>query len=318
MRKIIRHKAFTIIELLFVIVVLGIVGTVALGAIKEYFRSGIIMTEVDKRVAEADTALDQISPYFENAIAESITRLDIGTGNTCYGPPVNADANNRAIAFVSVDTDSRRGEWDAAVGRYVPGWSEDVNISGLTMRSIGANYNFANMIIGNYYGSVIENSVIYNRDRADLDASGCSSYKWNIAGSGDSYLDITNHNANSISFLWPANVIPVSGTSESRYLISTAYAFEVDSAGNFIMYNNFRPWLNQKFNAGTSHAIMNNAASFSVMYDRSATAALDGMGSKQGMFYILKLCMNGLTDDNLSKTDAETQICRQRSVHVRY
>lgn len=330
-----KRKAFSLIELLFVIVILGIVGSVALAAIKEYFEASIVMTEVDKRVAEADRVLEQITPYFENGIAESITRLDLGTGNTCYGPPDGEDINNRAIAFVSVDTDSRHGSWDAAIGRFVPGWSEDVNVSGNTIRSIGGNYNYANTIIGSLSpGNTIVGSAIYNRDQINLDSTKCQSYMWdttnawNVNGYGDAYLDITaNPTANTLSVAWPTNITQPVGSSSGRYLLSTAYAFEVDNSdlngdgisdGVFRMYNNFRPWLGEKFPVGNSNIITTKATNFSVFYDRSATAALDGMGSKTGMFYILKLCMRSPNDTTLDDKNETTQICRQRSVHVRY
>ena len=321
-----KRNAFSLIELLFVIVILGIVGTVALAAIKEYFEASIVMTEVDKRVAEADRVLEQITPYFENGIAESITRLELGTGNTCYGPPAGEDINNRAIAFVSVDVDSRRGSWDAVIGRFVPGWSEDVNVSGNTIRSIGGNYNYANTIIGSLYpGNTIVDSAIYNRDQINLDSTKCQSYMWdttnawNVNGYGDAYLDITaNPTPNTLSVTWPTNIVQPIGSSSGRYLLSTAYAFEVNASGDFLMYNNFRPWLGEKFPVGSSNIITTKATNFSVFYDRSATAALDGMGSKTGMFYILKLCMRSPNDTNLDDKNETTQICRQRSVHVRY
>lgn len=319
MRSISKRYAFTMIELLFVIVILGIVGSVALSAIKEYFESSILTLEVDKRVAQADAALEQIAPYFENGVADSITRLGLAGAVTCFGPPDGNDANDRAIAFVSVDVDSRRGAWDTTLSTYLPGWSEDVDIAGNVLTSIGANYNYANAIIGEYYpGNTIEDSVVYNANRVDLDPTECSSFRWDGTGSGDAYMDVTAHTQNTLTFTWPTNVVPVNGASSGRHLLTTAYAFEVNSAGEFRMYNDFRPWLGEVKTNGKSFVIVNNAASFTIAYDRSNTAALDGMNSQKGMFYTMKLCMNGLSDNDLNVSTSASTICRQRSVHVRY
>lgn len=316
------NKAFTLIELLFVIVILGIIGGVALATIKEYFDISVVSVEVNKRVAEADRALEQIAPYFENGIAESIVRLNRGSGTTCYGPPDPNDTNERTIGVIAVDVDGRQGDWNATMNRYIPGWSEDVNISGTTVRSIGANYSYANNLIGIIYpGNTILTSALYNQNKVDLDPTGCSSYRWNNgAGSGDAYLDIVaNPTPSTLTITWPANVTQVNGSSSARYLLTTAYAFEVTSGGVFQMYSNFRPWNGETFAAnGTINTIAEGVSSFSVDYDRSSTAALDGMGSKTGMFYTLKVCMRGLNDNNLSDTTQSNQICRQRSVHVRY
>jgi prepilin-type N-terminal cleavage/methylation domain-containing protein len=76
MKQGLKRRAFTMIELLFVIVVMGIVGTFAIEMVRQYYE-GIYRTKtITDRAAEADHILEQVSKYFENAISASIVNLD--------------------------------------------------------------------------------------------------------------------------------------------------------------------------------------------------------------------------------------------------
>jgi hypothetical protein len=105
-----------------------------------------------------------------------------------------------------------------------------------------------------------------------------------------------------------------------KYLLRSGYAFRVQNNGDFMMYSNFRPWANQRYNTGVNrkeNILGQNVAHFYADYD--ATDFQDNSNlSDRGLVWRLKVCMRGL-DANLSDTDVEGQtICRERRVHVRY
>lgn len=306
-----KRSAFTMIELLFVIVVLGIVGGITLETIRQYYE-GIYRTgEYSKRSDQADHILDQLTKYFENAISSSIVNLDQqGAAVGCYGPPVAGDANDYTIAFVGVDGDSMRG----LSGR--PGWSEETLLrSNNVLMALDVNYTNANTII-NSLGSTLGNSAVYDMDSVDVNA--CSRFSWDGLGGNAAF-----HRMNNVVNPTSATTIELNADNNAtngkrKYLLRTGYAFKVQDDGNFTMYSNFRPWagINYK-NATNINLLGQNVAHFYVDYNASDFQNNPGV-SDRGLVWRLKVCMRGL-DANLSNSDIEAQgICRERRVHVRY
>ncbi|HEX5711050.1 MAG TPA: prepilin-type N-terminal cleavage/methylation domain-containing protein [Sulfuricurvum sp.] len=300
------RRGFTFIELLFVIVILGIVGGIALEAIRQYYEGIYRTQEYSKRVAEADHILDQLTKYFEQGISSSIVNLDINpTTVACYGPPVENPADF-TIAFIGVDSDSLRG----VGGR--PGWSEETQLlAGNELNISDANLSMANdIIIG--LGSTLVNSAIYDAD--SLDSNAC--VRFNFAGEGkEGFHRISAATSPTRLSL---NTDNNASHGHRKYLLRTGYAFRVQDDGNFTMYTNFRPWLDEHFsNAAKINVLGQNVAHFYADYNASDFAGNAGV-SDRGLVWRLKVCMRGL-DSNLSTSEAESQaICRERRVHVRY
>lgn len=308
------RKAFTMIELLFVIVILGIVGGFALEAIRQYYEGIYRTQEYTKRVAEADHILEQLSKYFENAISSSIVNLDINPSTVaCYGPPITS-TSDFTVAFIGVDVDSMRG-----ISGNRPGWSEEVHLGSGTndLNASDANYTMANTII-TVFGSTLRDSAIYDAD--SIDSNAC--VRFNFAGEGKvgfHKLDGANPNpmANGLLRLNSDNNAT---HGHRKYLLRTGYAFRVDDNGSFWMYSNFRPWVTpyERFTNGTKINLLGqNVAHFYADYN--ATDFMNNPGvDDRGLVWRLKVCMRGL-DANLSNSDTESQgICRERRVHVRY
>ncbi|HQS66529.1 MAG TPA: type II secretion system protein [Sulfuricurvum sp.] len=301
-----KRSAFTMIELLFVIVVLGIVGGITLETIRQYYE-GIYRTgEYSKRSDQADHILDQLTKYFENAISSSIVNLDQqGAAVGCYGPPVAGDANDYTIAFVGVDGDSMRGLSSR------PGWSEETLLrSNNVLMALDVNYTNANTII-NSLGSTLGNSAVYDMDSVDVNA--CARFRWS-GNATAGYHTITNSTDTTLSLNTDNNAT----NGKRKYLLRTGYAFRVQDDGNFTMYSNFRPWAGTNYtNATNINLLGQNVAHFYVDYNASDFQNNPGV-SDRGLVWRLKVCMRGL-DANLSNSNTEAQgICRERRVHVRY
>lgn len=304
------RRGFTFIELLFVIVIMGIVGGIALEAIRQYYEGIYRSQEYSKRVAEADHILDQVSKYFENAIDKSIVNLDKDKADgaldgTCVGRPV-VDNGDFTVAFVGVDQDTLR----TTTGK--PGWSEKVGPNpfvGNTLVSTDADFTEADAIItGLYLTSDLQHSAIYNYNGAEY---GCVPFNWNADNNLSSYYTITGVAGNTLTL---ANHASVSPNNDHKYLLRTGYAFRVLNDGTFMMYTNFRPWLNELYtNTTNKNMLGENVEHF---YVDSTTDT--GERGEYGLIWRLKVCMRGL-ESNLSTSDVESQaICRERRVHVRY
>lgn len=310
MKPINKRKAFTLIELLFVIVIMGIVGGLALEVLRQYY-DGIYRTgEYSKRVAQADNILEQVSKYFENGISASIIRLDQNNapfGTVCNGVPVAGDENNDyTIAFVAVDNDGLRGFWNAGLGRWLSGWTSDVLSVGNTLISADANYTSLNP------GNSLLNAAIFRSDGLGEGADECHRFGWeNVGNTNDVYRTITN--VNSDTNLTLNGMLSISGQASRAYVMRTAYAFRAKN-GVFNMYTGFEPWNNEQYSGATARLLADKVTHFTILYDNSNTV----MNSNVGNIYTLKICLQGL-DENLSDSNlSANQICRERMVHVRY
>lgn len=315
-----QHKrtAFTMIELLFVIVIMGIVGGLALEAIRQYYEGVYRTQEHAKRIAQADHILEQLSKYFETAISSSIVNLDVNeTGTGCFGPPVSGDTSDYTVAFIGVDTDSLRGS-------NRPGWSEEVRL--MTNNELNAsdgNYTIADTTITALYpASSLRGSAIYDAD--SIDVASCARFGLNGGVVGGAGYHRLNNAVNPIS----STVIRLNADNNAtdgrrKYLLRTGYAFRVDNNGTFRMYSNFRPWAGERYaNANVGANVKANILGENVAHfyaDYNATDFMNNPGvSDRGLVWRLKVCMRGL-DANLSTSDTESQaICRERRVHVRY
>ena len=313
MIKVKQRNAFTMIEVLFVIVILGIVGGIALETIRQYYENIYRTQEYTQRVSEADHILDQLSKYFENGISSSIVNLDINPSTSvCYGPPEESAADF-TIAFIGVDSDSLRG-----FGAR-PGWSEEAQL--LTANDLNisdANLSMANSVIGALGGTgwSLRDSAIYDTD--SLDSNAC--VRFNFAGEGkEGFHKLDGVNPNPMaSGLLRLNNDNNASHGHRKYLLRTGYAFRVDDNGRFWLYSNFRPWKDEHFsNAGEINLVGENVAHFYADYNATDFMANQNLNDR-GLVWRLKVCMRGL-NANLSDSDAESQtICRERRVHVRY
>lgn len=301
-----KRSAFTMIELLFVIVILGIVGGITLETIRQYYE-GIYRTgEYSKRASDADHILDQLTKYFETGISSSIVNLDKqGFATGCYGPPVSGDANDYTIAFVGVDGDSLRGTGNR------PGWSEETHLGpNNVITALDVNYTDAGGIIFSL-GSTLLGSAIYNADSSDINA--CRRFNWDSGGI-KGYHRISASTATTLTLNTENNAT----NGKRKYLLRTGYAFRVQDDGNFTMYSNFRPWAGINYTLATNQNLLGqNVAHFYADYNATDFMMNQNLNDR-GLVWRLKVCMRGL-DANLSNSDTESQgICRERRVHVRY
>lgn len=316
------RRAFTMIELLFVIVILGIVGGIALETIRQYYE-GIYRTQTyTQRISEADHILDQLTKYFENAIDLSIVNMDMDAADgalagTCVGdaaPEAENVAHDYTTVFVGVDTDSLR-----TTGR--PGWSETVRPNpflGTSLISNDANFTASNAVITALYpASNLQNSAIYNGDASYTDT--CTHF---YANNGNAYYTIpvggVNYGTNTLTltdnFVSHGFAYTSGPSADKKYLLRNGYAFRVLNTGEFVMFSNFRPWKGEVYsNANAKRSTLGrDVASFYADFNNT------NYFNTRGTLWRLKVCMRGL-ESNLSDSDtAGQEICRERKVHVRY
>lgn len=300
-----RRHAFTMIELLIVIVILGIVGGIALESIRNFYEGIFRMGEYQKRVSEADHILEKMSKYFEYAVGSSIVNLDRNVTVGCYGPP-NGDVDDSfSIAFVGADRDTFFG----LNGR--PGWSEETYLIDNNISAFDANYTAANTIITGVQNSTLLNSAIYNDYTKDVNA--CNRFNWDGGlGYTAGYHKI---NANTSTML-ELNASNIAYDGKRKYLLRSGYAFRVND-GNLTMYYNFRPWMNENYKDGNQSLLAQNVAHIYIDYDASDFVENDNLNDR-GLVWRLKVCMFGVGNDLSLSEEQSNNICRERRVRVRF
>lgn len=314
MKPVINRHAFTMIELLFVIIILGIVGTLAIESLRQYYDGIYRAGEYSKRVAQADHILEQAAHYFENAIADSIIRLDKNNatfGSECDGVPDSDDTDDYTIAFVSIDEEGLQGYWDGT--RWRPGWTGQVRNIGTLLNAPDSNFTALNQM-----GALASTSnpvAIFRSDGLSDGVDTCHRFGWApSANTNDVYRTVQTGTTITDNNLTINGILSFDGQSRRAYMLRTGYAFRAKD-GNFSMYSGFQPWNNEHYNSGQSSLLSDaNVTHFTILYNNTNTSSNSNIGN----IYTLKVCIAGM-DENLSTTNSsENQICRERMVHVRY
>ncbi len=159
-----KRKAFSMVELIFVIIVLGIVSSIGAEIIAKIYRGYILQRAIHRAESKTELAALQIANRLQSAIPMTVYRIK----NDDTLEPIERDLNvsgnlYKGIRWVAADIDSR----DA---NSTPGWSGmvDLNLTGKDkVISPGSNISFADRVIQNLSTNpdgtkkTIENAVIY-------------------------------------------------------------------------------------------------------------------------------------------------------------
>ena len=150
--------AFSMLELVFVIVILGIVASIGSELIVKVYESYIVQRAEHRATLKTELAATQIANRLASAIPGTAYRITIDDDyepvNTTF--PAGEGDNYKGLQWVGSDTDSFRAT-------DKPGWSGFCDIDNSNATSIstpGSNLDFAEDIIGNL-GGTINNAALY-------------------------------------------------------------------------------------------------------------------------------------------------------------
>lgn len=310
------RRGVTLIELIFVIVILGLVGMIAIGTISHFYKGSYYQNQYAQSTADLDRTLAVIEKNLKNAIRDSIVLLDGTDGVACQQIASQAQANNYTLGFISIDEDSRRGYWDTATARYQPGWTGEATVTGsgvMTLLAPEANFNYADTIIQAVSGGTkaLTNGAIYRYSYDDaLDS--CTNFRW---------IGTTGNAMEPISAKVSATTLQILGTfgkSSSVYQLAwTGKAFQLSSDGNLSLYTNFQPWsaTNNLYTSGTKNLVATNVSHFSVRREGNSQM-LVGNSAFHGEFYRVNVCMKEVNDINSSSNTLSKQVCKEKSIYV--
>jgi len=262
-----KHHAFTLIELIFVIVIMGIIGKFGTEFLAKAYES-FIFSKINNNLQEkTSSSIEFISKRLEHRIKQSLMAYNPTTAT--YNPLNDlglTDDNATVLEWIGTDIDGFRGT-------TTPLWSGilDLNESNTTqLISLGTSTGATNAQIRSLSNNTadINDSAIYF-----LTAALASTNPWGFTGA----IVDQNKTLHPIRSGMNANELVPRGTNflagqeafEFYKLTWTAYAVELGDyndtthIGNLYLYYNYRPWDGETYAAnGTKVLLAENINTF--------------------------------------------------------
>lgn len=261
-----RRFGFTMLELVFVIVVMGIIGKFGVEFLAQAYKSFIYSNINNNLQAESEMAVESIASRLQYRIKDSIIARQPGVKFEALSSST-LDTNATVLEWIGTDIEGFRGN-------KLPNWSgiiDIVNSSATLLDSPETNTTAINDLIGilsHGSGTGINNSAIYFvGSNSDI-----TKYGWN----GVAFTDQSNvmHPVKSgaaINELIPRNA--TDGTTNSfagidvfeyYQLAWSAYAVVHSADGNLTLYYDYQPWEGESYtNPNASSALlMQNVSTF--------------------------------------------------------
>jgi len=225
------HKlkhAFTMLELIFVIIVLGIVSSIGAGIIANVYESYITQRSVHNASIKTELAINQLANRLTYRIDGSmiarkpqpgaVDYISVGANPTIYPArfvPTTKLNSHSALEWINYDNDS--------FSAYkTPKWSGFVDLNRTAanptkttaIRTTGSRLN----TLTNYYNGVQKRAIVF---------MGTTSYYDDGAGDVRDYSPLCMYNANGCIF-------PVSITNNTKFTLGTAAGDGDRTAGNMV------------------------------------------------------------------------------------
>jgi Tfp pilus assembly protein PilE len=235
------------LELIFVIIILGIVASIGSEIIAKVYEQYIIQRAQHRASIKTELASAQIASRLSYAISGTVRRrVDTNTGEDINSP---AGAGNfNVLQWVGEDGDSFKTITSNTNRR--PGWSGFADIDawstgGTTIATPGSKLSLATTIVGNLSnnGTVIKTlgdaSLYFPADTGVVEHP--------IASVTNTTITLSTA---------PTSVV------EQYKLAWTSYALVTNSAGDLTLYYNFSPSIDSDYTNGQSQLLLRNVSTF--------------------------------------------------------
>lgn len=259
------HKAFTLLELVFVIVVMGILGKFGVEFLSEAYKNFIYSNINNTLQSNSATAVEFISTRLQHRIKDSIIARK---ADGSFKPLISADYNNTAtiLEWIGSDIDGYRGT-------TLPYWSsiidiDNANANATTLISPETNTTAVDNLIkelSNGNSDINDSALFFIGSNIDINGFG-----WD--GTAITTQDMVMHPIHSVVGIVD-RFVPVRGDNgvansftgvdvyEYYKLAWSAYAV-VHEADNLTLYYDYQPWQGEKYTDGKSATIMQNVSTF--------------------------------------------------------
>ena len=237
-----RNKnAFSLLEVIFVIVILGIVASIGAEIIANVYESHIVNRAQYRASIKSEQTLNQISNRLRYAIPGTVGARNNNGSTFIPITEINSTATRHVLQWVGYDGDS----FEAAVK---PGWSGFIDLDDSNTSSIdspGSDLGIAGTIITNLGGSLLSSRLYFPP------GYGPAATNWSIAVDGGSGENINVSGLTSGDFI-----------AERYKLAWSSYAI-VFEGSNLWLYYNFSPTVGALLTGVPRSLLLSNVTSFS-------------------------------------------------------
>ncbi len=260
-----KRSGFTMMELIFVIVIMGLLSKFGVEFMAQAYK-GYIYSKINNSLQnESATAVEFIAKRLSYRIKDSvIARKADGT----FTGVQNASGNTyTTLEWVGIDIDNLRGD-------RLPNWSGIIDLdagNATNIRSLGTNTNTVNTLINtlSYGTSDINDTALYFiGSNSDVNTS----YGWDgvaLTSQTTAATHPVQTTANVTDFNSSIAGVTFAGVDVYEYykLAWTAYALELAPDGNLTLHYNYQPWNGQDTNVTNtpnlqSQLLMQNVSTF--------------------------------------------------------
>ncbi|MBW6487763.1 type II secretion system protein [Sulfurimonas sp.] len=269
-----RKSAFTLLELIFVIVVIGILSKYGVELLSQAYKNFIFSSVNNALQANSAAAVESIASRLQYRIKDSVIARELD--GTFSGLPGYTAATAPILEWVGADVDGFRGNTPTGAV-YLPHWSGIIDIkssSSAVLTSPGTDTGALNTLIGvlSNGGSGINDAALYF---VGSDSDIQNGYGWTIGGG-----TLSDHNtsvmhpiksvAGEPTQFESSTATDFSGANIYEYyqLAWTAYAVGITdynastSTGTLMLYYDYQPWNGGKYSdANTKKVVLMNDVS---------------------------------------------------------
>ncbi len=270
-----KHTAFTMLELIFVIVIMGIIGKFGVEFIAKAYQSFIFSQVNSDLQSKSDMAVDTIAARLKYRIKDSvIARTD--ENNKSFVAIADASGDKyKVLEWIGSAQESFRGISDDNTTDYLPDWSGILDLdkgNKTVLISPETNTTDVNTTISDlsHKNTTIDDAALYFIG-ADSDVQ--TGYGWigqKLHDQNGSMHPI-KHIAGKVNAFTSSNSADFSGIDVYEYykLAWTAYAIVYEpgknNKGTLRLYYDFQPWNGETMEDGNNTILMEDVSTFRFM-----------------------------------------------------
>ncbi|MCJ7765597.1 MAG: prepilin-type N-terminal cleavage/methylation domain-containing protein [Thiovulaceae bacterium] len=283
------RKGFTLIELIFVIVIFGILSKFGADILYKIYENYIYSNTFNRLENQSEAAVKQIANRLQYRIKDSTIARDTIT-STNIEPIGSNTGNENVLEWIGTDIDGWQGTSSTA-----PDWSGFIDLaasSSATLNSPGTSITDPDLGIFFIGSNVDLNSSAFGWDGTNIKTSTTLTH-------ADIAIHPVDFTGTSISSaMTTATDFNNSDVYEYYQLSRSAYAVSLDTATKKLwFYYDYQPWLGQSANTnGTPVLIMENVSSFKF--------------TSMGDIMVIQVCVS---DNNITGV-GEYSICKEKVV----
>ncbi|BCD62677.1 hypothetical protein NitYY0826_C1560 [Nitratiruptor sp. YY08-26] len=277
-------KAFTLIEIIFVIIIIGIISAIGSDIIFKAYENYILSQHVSEAAYKTDLAIEQIAKRLSYRIRGSESTLQFG--NASHPHTLAITIKYPILQWIGYEWEARRGSYNGSFNQ--PGWSgfidlSDANTSKVSVKTRGSRLDYAQKIIKALHSIDISqhnnNCAIFfpvpNADESILkdyySSSGTTNKLRIYKGSSNDILHFEDTTS-------PKEIY------EHYYLACSAYALVPEGNPgdyNLTLYYDYQPWMGQTYKSGKKSVLISNLTKFNFRrFDRAIELKLCARSGK--------------------------------------